>query len=289
MKDLPITVLMSCFNSEKFIKKTIVSVLNQSYVNFEFIIVNDGSTDQTFNIIQDFANIDKRIIAINKNNTGLSDSLNEGLNIAQGEYIVRIDADDICLPDRFKLQYNFLKNNSSYVLCSSSVYFIDEADLIIGRSFPLTLNWAIKKDLKYNNPVAHPTVMIRKKTLVKVGGYSKIIKQYFEDYFLWNLLIKEGKFHTITQPLIKYRLLNNSLSTRVSKELIFKLSELVQKIYITESDYKELLEIRNEAKIVNYENITTKMKFSLFVDKIYFFPDFICLLKNYLLQFKVIK
>ena len=281
MKNPPITVIMSCFNSEKFIKETITSVLNQSYVNFEFIIVNDGSTDKTLSVIQNFAKIDKRIIIINKNNTGLSDSLNTALNIAQGTYIARIDADDICLPERFKIQYNFLENNSSYVLCSSSVYFIDEAGFNIGRSFPLILNRAIKKELKYNNPIAHPTVMIRKIALVKVGGYSKIIKQYFEDYFLWNLLIKEGKFHTITKPLIKYRLLNNSLSSRVSEKLIFKLRELVQKINITKSDYNELLKIRNESKIVNHENNTTKMKFSLLVDKIYLLPDLICLLKSY--------
>ena len=93
---IPITVLMSVYNGERFLKDSISSVLNQSFTEFEFIIINDGSTDNSINIIREFSFIDKRIRIINKQNTGLTNSLNKGIEIANGKWIARVDDDDVC-------------------------------------------------------------------------------------------------------------------------------------------------------------------------------------------------
>ena len=113
---LPISVLMTVYNSEKFLKESIMSVLNQTFSDFEFIIINDGSSDRSLEIIQDFEKQDKRIRVINKKNTGVTNSLNFGVFLAKGDWIARIDADDLCDINRLKIQYEETSNDRSLVL-----------------------------------------------------------------------------------------------------------------------------------------------------------------------------
>lgn len=222
----------------------------QNFKNFEFIIINDGSTDTTKTILDKYSNSDNRIRIINKTNTGLSNSLNVGLQVAKGKYIARIDADDLCLPNRLKIQYDFLEKNLDYVLVSSAVIYIDNHDKILGRSFPVLYNKTIKKRLRNINPIAHSSVMIRSSILKKIGGYNEVIRQHFEDYYLWLKLIKEGKFRTLATPLIKYRLTSDSLSSiNMTKELLSNIIKLCNKEHILKVDYNNLLKLIEKNKI----------------------------------------
>ena len=114
---------MSAFNAEKFIKTSIESIIGQTYENFEFLIINDGSSDKTLEIIEKFKKLDKRIILIDRKKRGLIASLNEGISLCKGQYIARMDADDIAIPERLNVQLNYLINNPSIDLVASNIIF----------------------------------------------------------------------------------------------------------------------------------------------------------------------
>ena len=135
---IPITVLMSIYNGERFIRESISSVLNQTFKEFEFIIINDGSTDSSEHIIREFCVLDKRINLFNKQNSGLTKSLNLGLKMAKGEWIARIDYDDICEPERLEIQYCYAKANKSLVLIGSDFSIID-------FNYRMKLNYQFKR------------------------------------------------------------------------------------------------------------------------------------------------
>lgn len=129
-----ISVIMPVFNEEKYLERAILSVLYQTFSDFEFIIINDGSQDDTLKIAQEFQKKDKRIKIINHaQNKGLVNSLNDGISIAKGEYIARMDGDDICVFNRFEKQIIFLKNNPEVKLVGSFIDIIDSEDNIIGE------------------------------------------------------------------------------------------------------------------------------------------------------------
>ena len=121
-----VSVVMSVYNSEKYLPEAIESILNQTYTNFEFIIINDGSTDNSLRIIKEYANKDKRIIVISRENKGLIFSLNEGIEVSKGKYIIRMDADDISLPNRLKIQLDFMEKNKDIAICGTVAITFDE-------------------------------------------------------------------------------------------------------------------------------------------------------------------
>jgi glycosyltransferase involved in cell wall biosynthesis len=163
-----ISVVMPVLNGEKYIGEAVKSVLNQTFKKFELIIINDGSTDNTLKVIDQFK--DKRIrIIINEKNLGLVKAINKGIFAAKGKYIARCDADDINKEDRFKKQIDFLEKNSNYVLVGSTVELIDELGKKIDESLvrkgynslPIT-DAQIRKEVLVRNPISHPSIMIRK-------------------------------------------------------------------------------------------------------------------------------
>ena len=139
-----ISVVMPVYNGEKYLKDAIDSILNQTHTDFEFIIVNDGSTDNTANIIDSY--VDSRIIHVRQENRGLPKALNVGASISKGEYIARMDADDISLPNRLKSQYLFFKSNSDISVLAGSFSYIDEKGKYLGRTFSVTFPFLIKKN-----------------------------------------------------------------------------------------------------------------------------------------------
>lgn len=162
VKNTPtITVLMPVFNCELYIKDAVDSILNQTYNNFEFLIIDDASTDETVSIIKAYT--DSRIKLIEKPiNTGLTNSLNQGLKLAKGKYIARMDGDDISLPERFEKQITFLEKNPEVVLCGSWFNVIG-SELVIKTPE----NYEdIKLALLKGNCIAHPSVMMRNKFLI---------------------------------------------------------------------------------------------------------------------------
>ncbi|MDD4156759.1 MAG: glycosyltransferase family 2 protein [Candidatus Cloacimonetes bacterium] len=212
---------MSVYNSENFLVETIESILNQTFRDFEFIIINDCSTDNSLQIIKEYSKKDGRIILINnKINLGLTKSLNIGIKKAKGKYIARIDGDDIALRERLKIQYDFLEKNMDIFLVGSGAYNVDEKGKVITINKPLTEVEDIEKKLLTQNCLYHPTIMFRNEGFMYREKFT-----YTQDYdFYLNLLSNDKKISNIFEPLIKYRINPNAISwSKQSKQKYFEL------------------------------------------------------------------
>ncbi|WP_448701617.1 glycosyltransferase [Mucilaginibacter sp. AW1-3] len=199
-----ITVLMPAYNAERYIAEAIASVLQQTYADFELIIVNDGSTDGTRNIIRTFK--DPRIKLIDQPNMGVAAALNTGLEHATAPYIARFDADDICYPERLEKQLHFLQHNPEYILVGSDAeYIIENGDFLFNFQCIAHTHDEIMAKLYFYCPFIHPTVMYKKESVRNAGGYPNHAHN-FEDYLLWTNIARIGKLYNMPQPLIKYRL-----------------------------------------------------------------------------------
>ncbi len=204
-KQVKISVVMPAFNAGKYIEEAVSSVLRQTFTDFELLIINDGSSDTTKQIISSFT--DPRIVIINHGvNKGIAAALNTGLSHAKAEYIARFDADDICFPERLARQLDFLETHSDYILTGGDAEYISEnGEHLFDFTCIGHTNEQIAKKINHQCPFIHSTVMYRKETVLKAGGYSKYAHN-FEDYFLWVRLHKYGKFANLPEPLIKVRI-----------------------------------------------------------------------------------
>lgn len=218
---------MSVYNGEKHLRTAVDSILGQSFKDFEFIIIDDGSADKSLDILREFQQKDKRIKIVSRENKGLTVSLNEGINLAQGEYIARMDADDISLPKRFEEQINFLGNNKDVVLCGTWAKIIDENGVELGDYKTPTTNEEIKKNIIFHNPFIHPSVIFKKEIIKTVGLYSEKIK-YAQDYEYWLRIVKRNKVANLSDFLLKYRIMKKSM-TRESN-LRMRLEGLLMRI-----------------------------------------------------------
>lgn len=199
-----ISIIMGVYNAESTLRPAILSIINQTYTCWELIICDDGSTDDSFKIAQEFD--DKRIVLISNNqNMGLGYTLNRCLEIAKGSFIARMDADDISMPDRLRREHAFLVEHSEYAVVScSTIKFDDKCDNLYAK--PVIEN-PDPKDFIIGNPVVHPACMIRRECLEAVGGYNEN-KQTLrvEDIDLWiRLLEKHNRFYNFPEPLHKVR------------------------------------------------------------------------------------
>ena len=197
-----VSVILPVYNAEKYIKVCLTSILNQKYQNLEIIIINDGSTDSSLDIIDSF--YDNRIrIYNNDKNQGLVYSLNRGLELASGEYIARMDADDIMLPDRILSQLNFLTQHEDIDICGCSCELFKDNVTYGYQYFWLTPD-SIKAELLFNTPIAHPTFCVRKKAL---NGYKyNSTYKFCEDYeLLSRFLIDGNKGANLPRALLRYR------------------------------------------------------------------------------------
>lgn len=199
-----VSIIMSVYNDKNFVGQSIEGVLNSTYKDFEFIICNDCSTDGSQEIIKNYN--DERIVFFsNETNQGLANSLNNCLSIAKGEYIMRIDSDDVCLPERIEKQVKFLDEDKNIALCGTFAQVIDNENknvYILTRPEDVMV-----KDIFKNNSFIHPSVMIRKEVLDKVGGYvSKKETRRAEDFDLWCRIYEAGYAgKNIPEILINYR------------------------------------------------------------------------------------
>ena len=201
-----ITVLMPAFNAAPYISQAIESVLQQTFEDFELIIVNDGSTDTTEEIINSYN--DPRIRLMSQSNKGVAEALNTGLMAAKGKYIARVDADDICMPERLQIQYEFFQKNPEYVLVASDVDYMDEQGNFVFKLYNTDFGYS-NEDIKnrfFNYcPFIHSSVMYKTEPIRAVGGYNKNAIA-FEDYFLWSKILAEGKVCNLPISLMKIRL-----------------------------------------------------------------------------------
>ncbi|WP_130860462.1 glycosyltransferase [Gracilibacillus phocaeensis] len=200
-----ITVLMSVYNDEKYLAESIESVLNQTFEDFEFLIIDDASTDNTSKIIADYEKRDSRIRVIsNKENKGLSYNLAEGINIAKTELIARMDADDISKVNRLEKQYNYIKENTDTDIVGSFVTDINEDGQELElRKVPVTHEEIAK--LIWTCPFIHPTVLFKKEAIQKAGSYDRKLRRR-QDYDLWFRCQEIGlRFANLSESLLLYR------------------------------------------------------------------------------------
>jgi len=208
-----ITVIMSTHNSEKYIHKSIESILNQSYENLEFLVIDDHSTDNTFEIIQKYENLDKRIKSYkNSTNLGLTKSLNKGIKLSSGDLIARQDDEDISFQNRLENQIKYVRK-FNYDACFTRAKTIKGNRIIPKYSFYLPNKIVVK----YKNPFIHGTLLIKKNILNKVGNYNENF--YFsQDYYLFKKLIENNvKIKYIKKPLYFLNTENN-ISSNFSEQ-----------------------------------------------------------------------
>ncbi len=210
MHDPAISVLMPAFNAETYIGEAISSVLNQGFANFELVIVNDGSTDNTERVIRSFN--DPRIVLVNQANGGIAAALNRGLAIARAGLVARFDADDICCAERLQVQYDFLSAHPDYIITGSDADFIDrDNNHVFTYSPPWHSNEAIQALEKSICPFIHSGVLFRKEVIIQAGGYNQHAHA-FEDHLLWRKIVKQGKVCNIPKVLLKVRLNPESIT-----------------------------------------------------------------------------
>ncbi|MCU7521149.1 MAG: glycosyltransferase family 2 protein [Ignavibacteria bacterium] len=216
MKIPSISVIMSVYNGEKYIRDAIESILKQIYTNFEFIIINDGSTDDSAKIISSYS--DARISLIQQENKGLSLALNRGIYASRGKYIARMDADDISESNRLLEQIQFMEENPEYVAVGTFANYVDdEGNFLYKGSLPIK-DTDIRIGLPIKCPFVHSSVMMKADILKKIGGYKNCGRYFYqEDLLLWNDLSFEGSLYNINKYLINYRITPSSNSQRSRK------------------------------------------------------------------------
>lgn len=208
-----VTVLMPVFNGEKYLREAIESILNQTFTDFEFLIINDGSTDSTVGIINSYNDSRIRLIH-NDRNAGLIVTLNKGFDLANGEYIVRMDCDDISMTERIEKQVHFMDSNLDVGVCGTWFQFVDTGQKIVLPEFPD----AVKAYLFYNSALGHPTVIIRTDVLRQHKLYYDSKYKHAEDYELWIRLSKITKLANIPEVLLQYRKHPEQISVVYSRD-----------------------------------------------------------------------
>ncbi len=238
MNSPTISVLLPIYNSAAYLKTALQSLTDQHFSDFELIIINDGSTDNCEQIINSFN--DSRIVYHkNKTNKGLIFSLNFGINIAKGKYIARMDADDICHPERFLKQVQFLSANENIAVVATTVNFINKNGEI-AENWELDLKTILPTDIKntmpFQNCIAHPSIMIRTE-IAKENLYNYNCKNR-EDYDLWlRLLNKNYSIAKLNEKLLYYRVHNHSITNLYIKNSSLFLSHFRMKIEFLRTEF----------------------------------------------------
>ena len=255
-----VSIIMAVYNGEEFLQDSILSVLNQTYKNFEFVIVNDGSTDNTAKILEEFSKNDSRIKIVNNiENIGLTKSLNRGIRESVGEYIARLDAGDLSTPDRIEREVDFLNKNKDIGLVGSWMQIIDtEGKTVEEVKYP-TEDEIIRHDLIGYNPFVHSSIMFRRGVGQKAGFYNEVYK-YAQDYNFYFQLLPHTKFSNIPACLVKYRRYPNSITMTKNREQI-KFANRARALAIESGLYSKL----------NYMFVVRSFLISLLPSKIKFF------------------
>ena len=259
-----ISVIMSVFNGSKFLSDAIQSILNQTFKEFEFIIVDDGSTDNSLNIIRSFESADSRIKVISKLNEGLAKSLNAAISVSKGKFIARMDADDISYENRLEKQYEYMQKNESIDLCGCSMDIIDELGNVTSEKIQISNIDDIQRKRYFQSPILHITFFGKKSFFVKHNGYREQFK-YAQDYDLVLRGINAGaKICNIKDKLVQYRDYQQKIDpTKFIQQ--FRMTELIVKL----SKERELH--NKEVSNLNSEILSTYKvsKFDIFITKIF--------------------
>ncbi|MCW3167508.1 glycosyltransferase [Chryseobacterium sp. 09-1422] len=273
-----ISVVMPVYNGENYLTEAIDSILSQTFTNFELLIINDGSSDNSEKIIQSYS--DDRIVYIkNEKNIGLIKTLNKGLDLAKGEYIARMDQDDISHPERFLKQVALLEENPEIGVCGTWFTLLSKngKDRVIKHP---ESHESIKIGMITKSLIGHPTVMMRKKTM---NNYRYDINyQAAEDYELWTRLIRITKFYNIQESLLQYRFHDTNMTVLENS------TQVANTKIITANQLKEI-EIEGSNENIDLCNILLEApsKFLYTVDELKKLVDFANILENKNLQKKI--
>jgi len=267
MKNYPsISVVMPVYNCAKYVREAIESILNQTYQDFEFIIVNDGSTDNTQGILNEYANKDKRIKLINQSNQGIVLALNNGLSHAKGEWIARLDADDIAMPERLEQQLDYVKKRPEVVLLGSGYIVIDQYGNEIKKyRYPSNHKDIIRQIEVGNSPFPHSSAFFRKSITQEVGLYRNRLNGA-EDCDLWLRIGNSGLINCMPMALIKLRkhhmaiTANNArlgiISTAARVSHFCRKTGLPDPSEMMEEEWKQFLEwIENKLREASYFDV----------------------------------
>lgn len=219
-----VSILMPVYNAEQYLSQALDSIVSQSFEDWELILINDGSTDRSESIIMDYD--DERIFYIkNPVNLKLIKTLNKGIDYCGGQYIARMDADDICHPDRLKRQVEFLDSHPQVLMSGTAAAVIDNSGKKTGNIHNLTSDDYLQINLMFSPSFIHPSMMIRTEVL-KQNKYDEAYK-HVEDYDLWCRIAKLGKVANIDDELLRYRwhdsnvsVLNSEVQCELKDELI---------------------------------------------------------------------
>jgi glycosyltransferase involved in cell wall biosynthesis len=207
-----VSILMPVYNAEAFLEESLLSIINQTYKNFELIIINDGSTDSSLKILEKYSVIDSRIVLISRENRGLIQSLNEAINISKGKFLARMDSDDLSFAYRLEGQLKLMREKKLDI-CGCHYFIIDQNNKYLDSFFAPLDNESLLLYLIQGVPFAHGSVVIRKKFLDHHKIYYGENFEYAEDKALWHKMYNLGaRFGNVNDFLFSYRELDSSLS-----------------------------------------------------------------------------
>lgn len=215
MRTAEVSIVMSVYNGEQYVHEAVESIMGQTFNDFEFIIINDGSTDKTSQILNSFVKKDTRINLIEQPNKGLVPSLNRGIKVAKGIYIARQDADDRSEPNRLSKQVGFLNKYPETVVIGSNISVMDSQGKIMHRHAVLLNDPELRQELLIRSPFAHGSVVFKRQAAVEAGMYDEAMWPA-EDYDLWLRLSQYGMLANLDEPLYVYREHDSSISNQMS-------------------------------------------------------------------------
>jgi len=195
-----VSVVMSVHNGERYLVQAVESVLAQTFRDLEFVIVDDGSADATPAILEGYQRRDGRVVLRRQEHRGLIEALNHGWRLARGTFIARMDADDICRPERLSKQVQYVEAHADCVLLGTAAELIDTASRRVGLLTPPGDSETIGKRLRLGNVFVHGSILVPRVALEKVGGYDRAAL-LVEDYDLWCRLAALGRMANLTDPL----------------------------------------------------------------------------------------
>ncbi|MFA9212754.1 MAG: glycosyltransferase family 2 protein [Candidatus Methylacidiphilales bacterium] len=277
MKSLKISILLPCYNAEKYLHEALMSIVNQTYHNIEIIAIDDGSEDETLNILKSFSLLDNRIkIVINKTNLGLIKSLNKGIEICSGDYIARIDADDFLDIKRIERQVNLINNNFDLQVLSTFLFEVNNKGNVIGKIsyFNCSNFYALKFKCLFETPMPHPGILIKSTILKEILYEDKLNNKHIEDYVLFSKIIYNN-YKVFVDERDESRYFYRINNTSVSYKNKFEQSE------------NALMQAQNNLKLfLNYNiSLDSLRVLSLNFQVNWFAP----LLLNAIIEFKKIK
>ena len=211
-----LTVLMPVWNGAKHLEEAVRSILVQTESRFELLIVDDGSTDETPEVLTKLAAADPRIRVLNSPHQGIVAALNQGIAESATEWIARMDSDDIAHPERLECQLKAVEENPRAVLCHTQVEYFGDSRFVTRSARMVRSQALMRLRLCHHCSISHPTVLYRKSAVLKAGGYLPE-DLHVEDFSLWGRLIETGDFVAVMRPLLKLRLHVESISKRESQ------------------------------------------------------------------------